>query len=131
MSRTGKNIYKRKDGRWEARFIKCYDENGKAKYGYIYAKTYGEVKEKQINAIKNASILNTNNNSAQYSQWLDQWLIFIKPQVKESTFIRYKNIVENHLRPNIGKIILPKITTERLKKFSVMLLTDVRHDNNG
>ena len=131
MSRTGKNIYKRKDGRWEARFIKCYDENGKAKYGYIYAKTYGEVKEKQINAIKNASILNTNNNSAQYSQWLDQWLIFIKPQVKESTFIRYKNIVENHLRPNIGKIILPKITTERLKKFIGMLLTDGRLDKNG
>ena len=30
MSRTGENIYKRKDGRWEARYIKYYDGNGKA-----------------------------------------------------------------------------------------------------
>ena len=36
MSRTGDNIYKRKDGRWEARYIKYYDGNGKAKYGYVY-----------------------------------------------------------------------------------------------
>ena len=82
MSRTGKNIYKRKDGRWEARYIKCYDNNGKAKYGYIYAKTYGEVREKQINAIRNTSLSITNHNSTQYSRWLDEWLFFIKPQVK-------------------------------------------------
>lgn len=33
MSRQGKNIYKRKDGRWEGRYIKCRID-GKAKYGY-------------------------------------------------------------------------------------------------
>ena len=31
MPRKGENIYKRKDGRWEARFIDCY-KDGKAKY---------------------------------------------------------------------------------------------------
>lgn len=45
MSRIGKNIYKRKDGRWEARYIKSY-ENGIAKYGYLYAKSYSEAREK-------------------------------------------------------------------------------------
>lgn len=25
MSRTGENIYKRKDGRWKARYIKAYE----------------------------------------------------------------------------------------------------------
>ena len=39
MPKTGANIYKRKDGRWEGRFIKGYCENGKAKYGSVYAKT--------------------------------------------------------------------------------------------
>lgn len=34
MPRKGENIYKRKDGRWEGRYIGCYDENHKAKYGY-------------------------------------------------------------------------------------------------
>ena len=27
MPRKGENIYKRKDGRWEGRYIGCYDEN--------------------------------------------------------------------------------------------------------
>lgn len=46
MPRKGENIYKRKDGRWEGRYIGCYDENHKAKYVYIYGKTYTEVKQK-------------------------------------------------------------------------------------
>lgn len=33
MSRTGDNIYKRKDGRWEAGYIKGYTLHGKIKYG--------------------------------------------------------------------------------------------------
>jgi hypothetical protein len=50
MARTGENIYKRKDGRWEARYIASYDGNGKAKYKYLYARTYSEVKAKLLNA---------------------------------------------------------------------------------
>ena len=50
MSRTGENIYKRKDGRWEARYIDSYDGNGKAKYKYLYAPTYTEVKAKLLKA---------------------------------------------------------------------------------
>jgi len=46
MPRRGENIRKRTDGRWEARFIRGYESNGKAKYGYLYAKTYAEVKRK-------------------------------------------------------------------------------------
>ena len=46
MSKRGENIYKRKDNRWEGRYIKEYDDNGKARFGYIYAKSYREVKEK-------------------------------------------------------------------------------------
>lgn len=38
MSRRGENIYKRKDGRWEARYIEYYDEAGKAYRGYCRKK---------------------------------------------------------------------------------------------
>ena len=44
MSKKGENIYKRKDGRWEGRYIKLYDADGKAKYGYLYGKTYGDLR---------------------------------------------------------------------------------------
>ena len=40
MSRHGENIWKRKDGRWEARYVKGRDPRGKALYASVYAKTY-------------------------------------------------------------------------------------------
>lgn len=43
MPRKGENIYKRKDGRWEGRYIKARSQTGKAVYGYVYAPTYKEV----------------------------------------------------------------------------------------
>ena len=46
MSRKGENIYKRKDNRWEGRYIKCYDNEGRKKYGYIYGASYAEAKER-------------------------------------------------------------------------------------
>ena len=44
--RKGENIFKRKDGRWEARYIKGYELSGKANYGFCYGKSYKEAKEK-------------------------------------------------------------------------------------
>ena len=50
MPRRGENIYHRKDGRWEGRYLKRH-EGAKAIYGYVYAKTYREVKAKLEKAI--------------------------------------------------------------------------------
>ena len=54
MPRTGENIYKRKDGRWEGRYIKERVE-GRARYGAVYAKSYREVREKLEKAKKELS----------------------------------------------------------------------------
>lgn len=40
MSKPGENISKRKDGRWEARYIKGRREDGKIIFGYVYGKSY-------------------------------------------------------------------------------------------
>ena len=53
MPRKGENIYKRKDGRWEGRYIKARSKTGKAVYGYVYAPTYKEAKRKRSQAIIN------------------------------------------------------------------------------
>ncbi len=45
--RKGDNIRERADGRFEARFIKGRNENGKAIYGYCYGKTREEAAEKR------------------------------------------------------------------------------------
>ena len=48
MPRKGENIRKRKDGRWEARYEKCRDQNGRIQYGYLYGRTYEAVKQKKL-----------------------------------------------------------------------------------
>ena len=44
--KKGENIFKRKDGRWEARYIKGYKLSGKIKYGFCCGRRYQEAKEK-------------------------------------------------------------------------------------
>ena len=61
MARHGENIYKRKDGRWEGRYIKGYDADGTAKNGSVYGKTYKEAKEKLAIAKANAKKERKNN----------------------------------------------------------------------
>ena len=40
-------LKERKDGRWEARYVKEITADGKKKYGSVYADSYRAVKEKQ------------------------------------------------------------------------------------
>ena len=40
------NIFLRKDGRFEARYRKGRNNNGKLIYGFCYGKTYEEAQEK-------------------------------------------------------------------------------------
>ena len=48
MPRKGENIYKRKDGRWEGRYIKKRDIKQKAIYGYLYGKSYTGVNVNEL-----------------------------------------------------------------------------------
>ena len=56
MCRKGENIRKRKDGRWETRYIKYRDQESKIHYGSIYGKSYREVKEKRNKKIAELSL---------------------------------------------------------------------------
>jgi len=48
MARRGENIYHRRDGRWEGRYIKDRKPDGKPIFGSVYGKSYGEVKRKLL-----------------------------------------------------------------------------------
>ena len=48
MARKGENIHKRKDGRWEGRYIKSRTAEGRIVWGYLYGKSYNDVKQKLI-----------------------------------------------------------------------------------
>mgnify|MGYP001145511955 CR=1 FL=1 len=52
MPKYGENIYHRKDGRWEARYIAMRLPNGKAKYKSVYGRTHDIAKKKQLAAMQ-------------------------------------------------------------------------------
>ncbi len=137
MARTGENIYKRKDGRWEARYIFSYNENGKAQYKYLYAKTYRDVKSKLAKAQSSIILTSENGSSSkrqsdeQYSYWLNEWLKNKKLGVKESTFIRYRNTIEKHIKPELGRYPISKISSSLIEQFTINKLEHGRLDGKG
>ena len=108
MARTGENIYKRKDGRWEARYIYMYDVKGKAKYRSVYGISRQEAKKKKELAIHEhmSGISVDSSPNAVFKDIAHNWLINTKLRVKESTFARYKNQVDKHVLPFFGKYTL-------------------------
>lgn len=119
MSKKGENIYKRKDGRWEGRYIRCYDENGKAKYGYIYGKTYNETKQKLIlkKSDTGKQFENLSNSTTLYNEILDSWLQSVRINVKESTYARYSHLIDTHVRTHLGQYQITKISTQLVERF--------------
>lgn len=133
MSKKGENIYKRKDGRWEGRYIRLYDENGKAKYGYVYGKNYSDVKQRLLEkkAYSGSQADMASKCSALYSEVLDAWLQSTRINIKESTYARYSYLIDTHIRSQLGKYQISKISTQLIEGFIENLLCCGRVDNNG
>lgn len=123
MPRTGENIFKRKDGRWEARYIHHY-EAGKAKYKYLYGSTYSEARAKKLSAqIAGQKQFAKAKALATFDDVAFLWLNEIRITVKESTYTRYHRSVTKYLLPQFKGQSMSKIdqqyftgTTERLLK---------------
>lgn len=133
MSKRGENIYKRKDGRWEGRYIRFYDENSKARYGYTYAKTYNEVKQQLIELKSSSSTPNDYfvKKTITYDELLNVWLNSTKISIKESTYARYYHLIETHIRPHLGKYRLSKISTQLVEKFIEQQLSSGRLEDGS
>ena len=101
----GENIFKRKDGRWEARYIKGYELSGKIKYGFCYGKTYREAKEKVTKykaAIVSGKPIPAPTSRHRFAFYCDEWLRLRKQKIKESTYIKYDTVLEKHIKPKLG-----------------------------
>ena len=77
---------------------------------------------------RNESLVNVKKN---YDDWLNDWLDFRKARVKESTYIRYRNMVNNHIRPYLGGYSISEIDTFRMESYVSGLLTNGRLDQEG
>lgn len=119
MPRKGENIYKRSDGRWEGRYIKSRTASGKAIYGYVYGKSYKEAKQKREKAIysqREARPLTVALplQGATFGILADNWLNTIRPQVKRSTYNKYKNLISSYIVPKLGGTESWKLSADQI-----------------
>lgn len=121
----GENIFKRKDGRWEARYIKGHELSGKIKYGFCYGKTYKEAKEKVTKckaAVTSARDLPQATSRHRFGFYCDDWLRMSKNKLKESTVIKYSTILDRHIKPKLGGCYPLGITSGLIEAFADELL---------
>ena len=127
MSKKGENIYKRKDNRWEGRYIKAYTPSGSAKYGYCYGKTYREVKEKVTKA-KSQLLAGmqpiSNYQKRRLSYYCDEWLYMKRNHIKESTYDKYKKTIDKHIKQRLGDCLIQSINSVVVEQFSQELLKE-------
>lgn len=134
MGRHGENIRKRADGRWEARYIQYHSAEGKAVYRYIYGKSYQEVKQKRKTAMseERSEVKECSGVSKiTFCQLSEEWLLYKKGQVKQSTYANYVNSLEKHLLPKLGKVYVSAMTTQGIEKFLQHKLQHGRLDGKG
>lgn len=133
MPRKGENIYKRKDGRWEGRYIKEYTLTGKPHWGYLYGKSYTEVKAKLREQVVALTLSENKNNKlgVAYEVVLNDWLNSNKSAIKESTYARYDFLIRQHIIPVLGQYHVDKIGTQTVENYLSLLLCQGRLDGNG
>lgn len=116
MGKRGENIHKRKDGRWEARIL-IYDICGQSKYHSEYGKTYKEAKEKKELYIKRKQPTPKGTLDVTFGEIVELWLannFFVQ---KESTKLKYSNIIKAHIIPALGDINITQIDEVLINQF--------------
>lgn len=135
MPRKGENIYKRKDGRWEGRYIKSRSPNGKALYGYVYSKSYRNVKAKLAQAICSNNHTKQDNSPSYgvkpFVNYATAWISIRRTQVKESTANKYQNLLNSYILPIIGTTPLNQMTHDYIESYCHDLLCTGGSKGNG
>lgn len=142
MSRVGENIYKRKDGRWEGRYVKFRDKSGNYHYGYVYARKYQEVKEKlyilkttyhssEGTSEEHKATLQTVCEKPLFSELSIQWLESVKNKVKKATYNRYFNLIHRHILPHIGDCYVAELTNREIEQLIEKMQVTGRLDQTG
>lgn len=135
MPKRGENIYKRKDGRWEGRYIRQRTAAGKAVYGYVYARTYTETKQKLKNALKQQVVSSPGQTGILESPCFyvlaEDWFEHIRPLTKESTYRKYRNLWNSYIHPELGGMRFSELTQDKLESYCAELLASGGREKGG
>lgn len=110
-----RNIYLRKDGRWEGRISKGKNSCGKRRYHAFFGKTKNEVKTK-MKKYKN-SLYYEENSTITVVQLFNEWFQSIIHRVKESTAANYQLKANKHILPEFGSCQISSVTPSVIYDF--------------
>lgn len=132
MARKGENIYHRKDGRWEGRYLKARD-NGKVRYGYVFAPTYSATRKKlhEAKEIWKVRCETQEKGKATLVAVSSRWLDDAKAFDKESTIAKYRDFLQCYILPQFGNAQMDSLSTERLQDFLSELSVSGGMDGQG
>lgn len=125
----GENVFKRKDGRYEARYIKGRRADGRPLYGFCYGRTYEEAKDKADRARERIEQTEPAAQKAKPGQrpdmacFCDRWLSANSARLKPSSRAKYRTDIENHIKPFFGDKLPGEILPEEIDGFTQSLLT--------
>lgn len=123
MARKGENIYQRKDGRWEARYIVSHDNNGKAVYKSVYAHSYREVKAKKQETLRQLAECTYEGQprAGTMAAVSRRWIRDSSQNWKISTRCRYQEKLDLYILPEFGRRELSDISTDEIESFIARL----------
>ena len=119
------SIYKDKDGRWRGSVHLGYS-GGKRRRKVISGKTRAEVARKLAEALRSRDVgLAFAPERQTLSDFLERWLTDVaKPSTRPKTYRTYKDLVNQHLIPSLGKRPLIKLSPQDVRAFMTEKLRD-------
>lgn len=126
MCKRGENIYKRRDGRYEGRYMIEKKPDGKVRYGYIYSRKYTEVK--RLLTEKRNMYLDRSRTDGSHSPcmscWAKEWQNRARYRnLKPSSRQKYDQMLEKHILPFFGCIAISQIEEKMIQEFTDDLVT--------
>ena len=123
MAKRGENIHKRKDGRWEGRYIKGRTAEGKPVWGYLYGYAYREVREELIKQKALSGFYQLSGKSMRFSELAELWLASLRQGIKESTYAHYRYTLHKYLLPVLGSLLVSSMTDSLLERLFLQILS--------
>ena len=123
MAKRGENIHKRKDGRWEGRYIKARNAEGKPVWGYLYGHSYGEVKTELTRRKALSGFYQLSGESMHFSDLAELWLTSFAQSAKDSTLAHYRYTLHKYLLPVLGSLQVTSLTDSLLERLFLQILS--------